>query len=91
MSASECPSTPIVVQTKERQRLDEMGWGRAILTTAIIAVVGIAVLVYLPNLVLLRVHGIARGGRVAVATTIFAIAVVSFGWVLRKLQHRGII
>jgi hypothetical protein len=68
-----------------------VGWARAILTTAVIAVVGVALLVYAPNAVLTRVHSINRSGRVGVATAVFVVGIGVLARGLRWLQSRGMI
>jgi hypothetical protein len=68
-----------------------IGWFRAILTAAVIAVVGIALLVYVPNAVLTHATSIGRSARVAIATTEFFVALFVLAFALRKLQRRKII
>ncbi|MGZ4736750.1 MAG: hypothetical protein ACXVJW_03795 [Acidimicrobiia bacterium] len=68
-----------------------IGWLRAILTVAVITVVGIAVLVYGTNAVLTKWHGRTRGSLVALATTIFFVGLLALAWALRRLQRRKII
>jgi hypothetical protein len=68
-----------------------IGWWRAILTAAIIVVVGIGVCVYGTNALLTRVHSLNRGNRVAIATTFFFVTLFVLAWVLRRLQRRHII
>ena len=68
-----------------------IGWLRAVLTVAVIAIVGIAVLVYVPNAVLTRMHGKTRGSLVAVATTVFFVGLLALAWAMRKLQRRKVI
>lgn len=67
-----------------------IGWFRAILTAAIIAVVGIALLVYVPNAILTHANA-GRSVRVAIATTEFFVALFVLAFVLRRLQRRKII
>jgi hypothetical protein len=67
------------------------GWPRAILETLIVVVVGVAALVYGPNLILTRLHGLSRGGRVALATVWFSVFFVVLAWSLRRLQRRHVI
>ncbi len=76
---------------RESDAISVIGWGRAALTTALVVIVGLAVLVYGPNMVLTRVHSIGRSARVAVATAIFACGLVGLAWLLRRLQRRGLI
>ncbi len=68
-----------------------VGWGRAILTTAMIAVVGVALLVYAPNAVLTHVHSINRSGRVGVATAVFVVGIGVLARGLRWLQSRNML
>ena len=68
-----------------------IGWLRAILTTAAISLVAIAVLVYGTNAVLTKIHGKTRGSLVAVATIMFFGFLFLFAWGLRQLQRRKII
>jgi hypothetical protein len=65
-----------------------IGWIRAILTAAAIAVVGTAILVYGTNAVLTKVHGLNRHTRVGLATALFFIALFAIAWVLRWFQRR---
>jgi len=67
-----------------------IGWGRALLTTAIIVVVAIGVLVYGTN-ALLDIHGKTRSSLVAVATTLFFVLLIALAWGLRQLQRRKVI
>ena len=68
-----------------------IGWLRAALTAAGIALVAIALLVYGPNAVLTKVHGKTRGSLVAVATILFFGFLLLVAWALRQLQRRKII
>ena len=68
-----------------------IGWFRAILTAAVIAVVGIAVLVYGTNAVLTKVHGLNRSSLVGIATTMFFVVLIALAWALRQLQRRKMI
>jgi hypothetical protein len=64
---------------------------RALLTGFGIAV-GLAVLlVWVPELVVTRLTGIGRSGRVTIATVWFFVALGVAAWALRRLQARGII
>ena len=69
----------------------KIGWIRAILTAAIIAAVGVAVLVYATNAVLTKVHGMSRPNRVGIASTLFFVTLLALGWGLRQLQRRDVI
>jgi hypothetical protein len=68
-----------------------IGWFRAILTAALVMVVGIALLVYVPNAVVTHATGLARSTRIAIATTIFFVVLFVLAFVLRKLQQRNMI
>jgi Kef-type K+ transport system membrane component KefB len=68
-----------------------IGWLRAAITTAIIAVVAIALLVYVPNAVLTKWSGRTRSSLVALATTLFFVFLFASALVLRRLQRRKII
>jgi hypothetical protein len=68
-----------------------IGWMRAILTGLVIAVVGVVVLVYAPNAVLTKLHGKTHGSLVALATTMFFVALFALAGVLRWLQRRKLI
>lgn len=68
-----------------------IGWPRALLTTAIIVVVGIGVLVYGSNAVLTKIHGKTRSSLVGVVTPLFFIFLLAMAWALRQLQRRKII
>jgi hypothetical protein len=68
-----------------------IGWLRAGASTLLIAVVAIGVLVYGTNAVLNRLTGIDRGQRVAIATTLFFVALFALAWALRRLQQRHVI
>lgn len=68
-----------------------IGWPRAILTAALIVVVGIVVCVYVPNVLLTRVHSLNRGDRVGLATAEFFVALCSLAIGLRYLQRRKLL
>jgi hypothetical protein len=65
-----------------------IGWTRAILTAAVIVVVGIVVCVYGTNAILTRFHSLNRGNRVGIATALFFVALFALAWTLRFLQRR---
>jgi hypothetical protein len=68
-----------------------IGWGRAVVSTFVILVVGVTALVIFPNWVLVHLTGLSRNGRVAVATVGFALAFLAIAWALRRMQaHRAI-
>ena len=76
---------------EDREPAPTISWPRALLTVAIITVVGIAVLVYGSNFLLTRVHRITRSGLVAIVTTAFFILLLALAWGLRRLQQRNVI
>ena len=68
-----------------------IGWLRAALSTAVIAIVSIALLVYATDAVLSKWHGRTRSSLVGLATTMFFVILVALMWALRQLQRRKII
>jgi len=68
-----------------------IGWFRAIVTAAVVALIGIVVLVYGTNAVLTKWHGRTRSSLVALATTMFFVVLLGLAWVLRQLQRRKMI
>lgn len=69
----------------------EIGWIRAILTAIGILVVGVTVLVYATNAVILKAKGLNHGNRVGIATTMFFVALLVLAVALRQLQRRKLI
>jgi hypothetical protein len=67
------------------------GWPRAIVATVVLAALGVALLVVVPNLIVTRVGGLDRSGRVALATVWFFGMLAAFAWLLRRLQARHLI
>jgi uncharacterized membrane protein YbhN (UPF0104 family) len=65
-----------------------ISWARALLTTAVILIVGVGVLVYGTNAVLTKVHNVKRTNLVGIATAMFFVFLFVFAWVLRQLQRR---
>jgi hypothetical protein len=68
-----------------------IGWPRALLTAAVIVVVGVAVLVYGTNAVLTNIHGRTRSSLVGIVTPMFFVLLLALAWALRQLQRRKII
>jgi hypothetical protein len=68
-----------------------IGWPRALLTAAVIVVVGVAVLVYGTNAVLTNIHGKPRSSLVGIVTPMFFVLLLALAWGLRQLQRRKII
>jgi hypothetical protein len=77
--------------TEQGEQPPGIGWPRALLTAAIIAVVGILALVYGPNWVLTKISGKTRSSLVAVATTMFFVLLFALAWGLRRLQSKKIV
>jgi hypothetical protein len=69
----------------------KIGWLRAILTSIAIVVVGVLLLVYVPNWELTKIHGKTRSSLVALATITFFVLFVALAWTLRRLQRRKVI
>lgn len=67
------------------------GWVRALLTGLGIVVALALLLVWVPELVLTRVTGIGRSGRVTIATAWVFVNLGAAAWALRSLQARRII
>jgi xanthine/uracil permease len=65
-----------------------MSWPKAIALGVVIVAVMFGLLVVVPDLLVGNLSGIARSGRVAVATGWFVIALVGLLWSLRRLQGR---
>jgi len=68
-----------------------LSWPRAIVATVVIVVLGVALLVVVPNLILTRVGGLDRSGRVGLATVWFFGMLAALVWLLRRLQARHLI
>ncbi len=66
-----------------------IGWIRAMVTAAVIVVVGIAILVYGTNAILTKFHSVARSNLVGIATPMFFVVLLAFAWALRQLQRRN--
>jgi hypothetical protein len=77
--------------TDDTDRDSPIGWFRAIVTVAVIACVGIAVLVYGTNAVLTKWQGRTRSSLVGLATTMFFVVLFGLAWALRQLQRRKMI
>ncbi len=58
---------------------------------AVILVVGFALLAWVPNWCLGHLDQLSRGGRVAVATSEFVVALAALAFALRRLQARRVI
>jgi hypothetical protein len=68
-----------------------LSWPRAIVATVAVVALGVALLVVVPNLIVTRVGGLDRSGRVALATVWFFGMLAAFAWLLRRLQARRLI
>ena len=68
-----------------------LSWPRAIVATVVIVVLGVALLVVVPNLILTRVGGLDRSGRVGLATVWFFGMLAALVRLLRRLQARHLI
>jgi hypothetical protein len=77
--------------TDDKESVPAIGWVRALVTSAVIVVVGIVALVYGPNWVLTKISGKTRSSLVAVATTMFFVLLFALAFALRRLQRRKII
>jgi hypothetical protein len=77
--------------TDRDEALVKISWPRALLTAALIAIVGIVALVYIPNWILTEIHGKTRGSLVAFATTTFFVLLFALVWTVRFLQRRKMI
>jgi hypothetical protein len=71
------------------ERAPDIGWLRAIATGVAVLVVGIGVAVIGSNRILTKALGVTRGGREALATTLFLVVIVALAWTLRRLQAKG--
>ena len=63
-----------------------IGWWRAALSAVVILVVGLVLLVYLPNWVLENFTAVGRHGRVTVTTIGFFAVLIALAWGVRRLQ-----
>jgi hypothetical protein len=68
-----------------------LSWPRAIVATVVVVALGIVLLVVVPNLIVTRLGGLDRSGRVALATVWFFGMLAGFAWLLRRLQARHLI
>jgi hypothetical protein len=75
----------------DNDKVSAIGWWRATASALAILVIGTGLFVYLPNWLLTHLGGLARGGRVAVATTAFFVLFFAMAWGLRRLQARRIV
>jgi hypothetical protein len=68
-----------------------LSWPRAIVATVVVVALGIALLVVVPNLIVTRLGGLDRSGRVALTTVWFFGMLAGLAWLLRRLQARHLI
>ena len=68
-----------------------IGWGRALLSGIAILVVAIGTTVWGADAVLKKVTGLSRDNRQYLASALFFGLVITFAWMLRRLQQRGVI
>jgi hypothetical protein len=66
-------------------------WPRAIVATAIVAALGVALLVVVPNLIVSQLGGLDRSWRAGLATIWFFGMLTALAWLLRRLQARKLI
>jgi hypothetical protein len=81
----------VIDRTLSEEPPSPVGWGRATLSTLAILAAGTALLVLVPNWMLVHLTGLSRNGRVAVATIEFVVAFAGLAWALRRLQARRVI
>ena len=61
------------------------------MSAVVILVVGLVLLVYLPNWLLEHLTGVDRHGRVAITTIGFFVLLFALAWALRRLQAHGVV
>jgi hypothetical protein len=66
-------------------------WPRAVVAAVVVVVVGVGLLVVVPNLIVTRLGGLDRGQRVGLATIWFFAMLAGLAWLLRRLQARHLI
>jgi hypothetical protein len=66
-------------------------WPRAVAAAVVVVVVGVGLLVVVPNLIVTRLGGLDRGQRVGLATIWFFAMLAVVAWLLRRLQARQLI
>ena len=66
-------------------------WPRAVVAAVVVVVVGVGLLVVVPNLIVTRLGGLDRGQRVGLATIWFFAMLAGLAWLLRRLQARQLI
>lgn len=68
-----------------------LSWLRAAAISVIIAVAGVALLAYVPNLIVTRLTGLVHSARVAIAVAWFFIALLGLALAMRWLQGRKVL
>jgi len=68
-----------------------MSWWRAALEAADILAAGFGLLVVGTDLIVTRVTGLDRHGRVGLATVWFVLALSLLAWLMRRLQARHLV
>ncbi len=68
-----------------------IGWPRAVAIAVIVVAAGLGLLAYGTNALLTKLTGLDRSQRVGVSTAYFLVVLAAFGWVLRRLQKRGVL
>ncbi len=68
-----------------------LSWPSAIIATVVVAVLGVVLLVVVPNLLVTQLGGLSRGWRTGLATVWFFAMLAALAWLLRRLQARRLI
>ena len=68
-----------------------LSWPRAVVTTLVILVVAVGGLVYGSNLIVTKLTGLSRSGRVAITTVWFFAMFFALAGAMRWLQRRRLI
>jgi hypothetical protein len=66
-------------------------WPRAVVAAVAVVVVGVGLLVVVPNLIVTRLGGLDRAQRAGLATIWFFAMLAALAWLLRRLQARHLI
>jgi hypothetical protein len=74
-----------------REPVATISWPRAIAATAVVAALGVGLLVVVPNLIISRLGGLDRSWRAGLATIWFFGMLAALAWLLRRLQARKLI
>ena len=68
-----------------------LSWPRAVVAAVVVVVVGVGLLVVVPNLIVTRLGGLDRDWRAGLATIWFFAMLAGLAWLLRRLQARHLI